>query len=70
MKALRLLFLCAAMLFCITGVAQADWDPCDPNKMHFPQLPDEDGFDVCLHEQYLADDFVCGETGTIDEIHI
>ena len=36
-------------LLCVTllaGPALADWDPADGHKMHFPQLPDEDGWDV------------------------
>ena len=36
-------------LSCITllaGPAFADWLPGDGHKMHFPQLPDEDGWDV------------------------
>lgn len=28
------------------GPALADWQPGDGHKMHFPQLPDEDGWDV------------------------
>jgi len=48
------------------------------NKMHFPQLPDEDGWDVYATAglgQYgypeicLADDWLCTETGPVTDIH-
>jgi len=29
-----------------TGPVRADWDPGDGHKMHFPQLPDPEGWDV------------------------
>jgi len=48
---------------------RADWDPGDDFKMHFPQLPDPEGWDICLVDQYLADDFVCSESGPIRDIH-
>ena len=45
------------------------------HKMHFPQLPDEDGWDVYAtaglqHPQIcLADDWNCSETGPVTDIH-
>ena len=48
------------------------------HKMHFPQLPDEDGWDVYATaglKQYgypeicLADDWMCTETGNVTDIH-
>lgn len=52
--------------------ALADWDPGDPYKMHFPQLPDlENGMNVlATFPKVLADDFLCIETGPITDIHI
>lgn len=49
--------------------APADWDPGDPFKMHYPQLPDPNGWDVSWDNKYLADDFLCTETGPITGIH-
>ena len=47
----------------------ADWDVGDGHKMHFPQLPDPDGWDVCLCCQWITDDFTCSENGFITYIH-
>lgn len=52
------------------AVAAADWDPGDPHKMHYPQLPDPNGWDVNdVFPNNLADDFLCTETGPISDIH-
>jgi len=67
------LCVAAAMLILLVAgpKALADWDPGDPYKMHYPQLPQVDnGWDVCLCCQQLADDFVCSETGPIEDIHL
>jgi len=56
----------------------ADWNPGDGHKMHYPQLPDEAGWDVYATaglSQYgypeicLADDWMCSETGPVTDIH-
>ena len=53
----------------VTPVA-ADWDAGDPHKMHFPQLPDPDGWDVSfLRPMVLADDWKCTGTGPVSDIH-
>lgn len=50
--------------------SECSWNPGDPHKMHFPQLPDEAGWDVNATEPVvLADDFLCTETGWIKDIH-
>jgi len=50
--------------------ATADWDPGDPHKMHFPQLPDPQGWDVkATYPKVLADDWLCTETGPVSDIH-
>jgi hypothetical protein len=50
--------------------AWSDWDPGDPHKMHYPQLPDlENGIDVMTFTG-LADDFQCSSTGPITAIHL
>jgi hypothetical protein len=50
--------------------ARADWEQGDGHKMHWPQLPDETGWDVnCTEPLILADDFRCTATGPITGIH-
>ena len=45
-------------------------DPWAHHKMHFPQLPDEDGWDVYgSNPIILADDWECSETGDVMDIH-
>jgi len=63
-----------AVLMTVSG-ARADWDPGDPHKMHFPQLPDPQGWDVAFVDLFapskleLADDFRCRGGGPIEDIH-
>lgn len=67
MKKLQLI-----LLFIMIGLvpAAAHWIPADGHKMHFPQLPDELGWDVnATQPLILADDFMCTETGFIKDIH-
>ena len=50
--------------------ALADWVPGDGYKMHFPQTPDEEGWNVMASfGQPLADDWTCIEDGPVNEIH-
>ncbi len=50
--------------------AYADWDITNGHKMHFPQLPDESGWDVnATQPVVLADDWQCSETGWVKDIH-
>ena len=49
---------------------------CENHKMHYPQLPDPNGWDVNAtgnvslpNSIMLADDFRCSETGYIDDMH-
>jgi hypothetical protein len=66
------MLLSACLLALFLGVAPAalgDWDPGDPNKMHFPQYPDPWGWDICVNCQWVADDFACSEDGPITDIH-
>lgn len=64
-KVVALVVVCGLAACC-----WADWNPGDPFKMHHPQEPKVfGGWDVCLHEQQLADDFMCTETGPITDIH-
>lgn len=53
----------------------ADWNPGDPQKMHFPQLPNPQGWDVSMTDHgtdqlWLADDWMCTETGPVSNLHL
>lgn len=53
------------------SLAYGDWDPGDGHKMHFPQLPDPQGWDIRgSGGQILADDWQCSETGPVSDVHI
>jgi hypothetical protein len=56
--------------------ALADWNDGDPYKMHYPQLPDPDGWDVNVTRtpgvppyRVVADDWQCSESGPVTDIH-
>jgi hypothetical protein len=52
------------------GIDDACEDPEWDAKMHYPQLPDEYGWDVnATYPLVLADDWQCTETGYIKDIH-
>jgi hypothetical protein len=58
------------MCFQLTYEEGCSWNLGDDHKMHYPQLPDEAGWDVDATEPLvLADDFMCMETGLIKDIH-
>lgn len=66
--------LTAALLLAVSPTAvSAHWEPGDSYKMHFPQLPDPFGWDVEIssfdNQHECADDWVCTETGPVDDIH-
>lgn len=65
----RRLWPCALVL--LSGAtALADWDFNDPFKMHFPQLPDPNGWDVNMSmPRVLADDWMCTDSGWVSDIH-
>ena len=69
-KSLMVLVAAAFALAFATGPVAADWTPADDYKMQFPQLPDEDGWDVKSSGNCrVADDFQCAETGCIKDIY-
>ncbi|UCF08736.1 MAG: hypothetical protein JSW28_03325 [Thermoplasmata archaeon] len=47
----------------------ADWEEGDGHKMHYPQLPKDGGWDVEFAMSRLADDWLCTETGPVEDIH-
>lgn len=50
--------------------AAADWNPGDGHKMHYPQLPDPEGWDVKFTDPIvLADDWRCSRNGPVDDVH-
>jgi len=53
----------------ISSTALSDWSPGDDYKMHSPQLPNKNGWDICLVHQAIADDFKCSQSGPINDIH-
>ncbi len=52
----------------LAAPALADWDPGDGHKMHFPQLPDPNGWDISVGVP--ADDWQCSESGYVTDIHL
>jgi hypothetical protein len=64
--------LLAALLPALCGLtARGDWDVGDPFKMHYPQLPDPNGWDIFfLGESFeVADDWLCTATGPVEDLH-
>jgi len=52
------------------GPGPCGWQSGEPHKMHFPQLPDAEGWDVDVTwANILADDWKCSATGPIKDIH-
>jgi hypothetical protein len=66
-----ILTTCLFVLFA-SCTALADWNVGDSYKMHFPQLPDPEGWDVEFYAwvPQLADDWQCTESGYVDDVHI
>lgn len=67
---LTTLMVIGALIF-LAAPAMADWDRNDPYKMHYPQMPNPDGWDVniSLDGDRVADDWKCSGTGPVDDIH-
>lgn len=64
----------------LVAPAWADWNVGDGHKMHYPQLPDPNGYDVRLsyfdppagggeYGRILADDWKCTGTGPLSDVH-
>ena len=67
---MKLLLVCAILLFVGAPLALADWDPQDGHKMHWPQEPKMDGWDVSWTNVWsLGDDWQCSQTGPVEDIH-
>jgi len=77
--------LCLALMtmavLALGAPALAHWDPGDGHKMHFPQLPDPNGWDVDFDDyaaalmtiyataDWVSDDWQCTQTGPVTDIH-
>jgi hypothetical protein len=62
------ILICTLLVF-NSCIVLADWSPGDGHKMHFPQLPDPNGWDVDWGLVFLGDDWICIETGYVKDIH-
>jgi len=49
---IAVLLTIATVLALGAAAARADWDVGDVHKMHYPQLPDPNGWDVAFHSEY------------------
>jgi len=80
MRTICLLMAVAGALLCLSSPAGADWDVGDPHKMHEPQLPDPEGWDVRISnarrlpgedpQWIVADDWQCIRTGEVSDVHL
>lgn len=63
--------LILATVAILAGPALGDWLPEDGHKMHYPQLPDPDGWDVEIvtEDNECADDWECSKSGKVTDIH-
>jgi len=69
-KMMKNIILTICLLFAISFAAAQDMQMGSP-KMHWPQPPDPNGWDVLVTEPIiLADDWNCTETGVVNDIHI
>ena len=57
----RIICIFISMLMITSGtLVLADWEPGDGHKMHYPQLPDPNGFDISFSDWWLGDDSPAG----------
>ena len=78
--------IAVSMVMALVGTVAADWAPdtADPrlatnHKMHYPQMPDESGWDVRITnsrreltdplEWVVADDWRCSSSGWVTDVH-
>ena len=65
--------IAAAMLVLPSAPASADWREGDGHKMHYPQVPDPNGWDVEIssdtNQHECADDWMCSSTGRVTDFH-
>lgn len=66
--ATKILMLIAVLAF-VAAPAAADWREGDEHKMHWPQMPDPNGWDIDMTDYVLADDWECSKSGPVSDIH-
>ncbi len=64
----RLIFVSICLLAVVS--VMASWVPGYAHKMHFPQLPDPQGWDIAFDAHRIADDWQCSESGLVTDIHL
>ena len=71
MSIIKTVFQATIIIIILTvTTAVADWFEGDGHKMHFPQLPDENGVTIRSSPAVMiADDWQCSETGEVRDIH-
>jgi hypothetical protein len=69
MKGKIISILIMTLLITTGTIVVADWNIYDGFKMHQPQMPNPAGVDIDWGYWYLGDDWVCSESGTVDDIH-
>ena len=69
MKAKIIAILVMTLLIGAGTIVVADWEEGDGHKMHYPQEPDPNGWDVGWGGWALGDDWQCSETGNVTDIH-
>jgi len=57
MKPLRITILALVGGLFSAGLAVAAWSPGDEHSMHYPQMPDPNGWDICLKTEGLSSSF-------------
>ncbi len=65
----KIIMIAAAFSFASIA-ARADWFTGDDHKMHFPQMPDLNGWDVDVTSTWIYDDWQCSETGPVSDVHL
>jgi len=58
------------LLWALVATTVADWDVGGPCKMHSPQLPDPNGWDVNASIEEVADDWTCTLSAPVEDIHV
>jgi len=67
---IRTLCLTAVAVLALGVPAAADWVEEDGHKMHFPQFPDPNGWDVNIcTPNIVAEDWQCSQSGPVKDIH-
>jgi len=70
MRSAMIAVVVAVVVAGLAPAVRADWDPGDPYKMHYPQMPNPMGWDVDFWSSAsVADDWLCTQSGPVSDIH-